>query len=56
MYLEDIIFKELTNHELTEAEKINLEFWLNENAFVCELTNFCLTLENIDSALPINYY
>ncbi|MEQ9221639.1 MAG: DUF4974 domain-containing protein [Cyclobacteriaceae bacterium] len=29
--MEDIIIKELTNHELTEAEKINLEFWLNEN-------------------------
>ena len=29
--MEDIIFKELTNHELTEAEKLNLEFWLNEN-------------------------
>ena len=29
--MEDIIFKELTNHELTEAEKINLEFWLSEN-------------------------
>ncbi len=29
--MEDIIFKELTNHELTEAEKANLEFWLNEH-------------------------
>lgn len=29
--MEDIIFKELTNHELTDSEKQKLEFWLNEN-------------------------
>ncbi len=29
--MEEIIFKELTNLELTEAEKKKLEFWLNEN-------------------------
>ncbi len=29
--MEEIIFKELTNHELTDSEKQKLEFWLHEN-------------------------